>query len=294
LIRSTLASKQASAPRLAAAMPPNLPTPMIPEQRHHSVPATVTMIESLRLRLFLSHLAISAAIIGACVAFIVLAWYPPPLAQLEGVFTILLVMAGVDVGAGPLCTLVAASPKKTRGHLARDLAVIATVQLAALGYTVYTTFIARPAFIVYSVGQFEVEHANELQPEQLAKASLPAFASAPLFGPVYVEARFPEDPKEAARIVNSAIMTGFDIKDMPRYYRPWPSPGLDARDKGKPASALSSKSALADEVATLLKKHGVAEADALVFPIARTIDRGTVVVRESDLAVLGIVLRLRP
>ncbi len=249
---------------------------------------------SLRIRLSLSHLAISAAIIGASVAFIILVWYPPPLAQIEGVMKILLVMAGVDVCAGPLCTLVAASPKKTRAHLTRDLAMIATVQFAALAYAVYTTFIARPAFIVYSVGQFEVEHANELNPDELAKSSAPEFASAPLLGPVFVEARFPDDPKEAARIVNNAIMTGFDIKDMPRYYRPWPSPGSDARNKGKPASALSSDSALADHVAELLKKRGVPQADAIVLPITGKIDRGTVVLRKSDLAVLGIVPYLAP
>jgi hypothetical protein len=251
-----------------------------------------TAMKSLRVRLFLSHLAISATIVGVSVAFVVLAWYPPPLAQLEGIFKILLVMAGVDVCAGPLCTLVVASAKKTHAHLARDLAVIVTVQLAALGYAVYTTFIARPAFIVYNVGQFEIEHANELQPEELAKASMPAFARAPLLGPVFVEARFPDDPKETARIVNSAIMTGVDIKDMPRYYQPWPFAGTDAREKGKAAS--ETKGPLHESVSDLLKRRGVAETDAIVLPISGKIDRGTVVLRKSDLAVLGIVPFLAP
>jgi hypothetical protein len=252
------------------------------------------IMRSHRLRLFLSHLAISAAVVGASVAFIILVWYPPPLSQLEGVVKILLVMAGVDVCAGPLCTLVAASPKKTRAHLARDLAVIGIVQLTALGYAVYTTFVARPAFIVYNSGQFDIAHANELQPAELAKASAPEFASAPLLGPVFVAAPLPDDPKEAAGIVNSAIMTGLDIQDMPRYYRPWPSPGLDVRDKAKPASQLSRKNRLGDKVGELLKKRGVAEADALVVPIFGKIDPGTVVLRKSDLAILGIVPRLMP
>jgi hypothetical protein len=247
-----------------------------------------------RLRLFLLHLAISAAIVGASAAFIVLVWYPPPLAQVEGIFKILLVMAGVDVCAGPLCTLVAASRKKTRGQLARDLAVIGLVQLAALGYAFYTTFAARPAFIVYNSGQFDIAHANELQPEELAKASAPAFASVPLLGPVFVAAPLPGDPKEAMGIVNSAMTTGVDIQDMPRYYRPWPSPGLDAGDKAKPVSAISRKNPLSDKVAELLKKRGVAGADAVLLPIFGKIETGTVVLRKSDLAVLGIVPRLMP
>src|SRR5882724_5011733 len=93
-----------------------------------------TVMKSLRLRFFLSHLAISATVVGAAITFIAFVWYPPPLAQLEGIFKILLVMAGVDVCAGPLCTLVVASPNKSRRRLARDLAVIGAVQLAALGY----------------------------------------------------------------------------------------------------------------------------------------------------------------
>jgi len=249
-------------------------------------------MKTLRLRLFLSHLAVSAAIVGASVAVIILVWYPPPLAQLEGIFKILLLMAGVDVCAGPLCTLVVASPAKTRAHLVRDLAVIGAVQLAALGYAVYATFIARPAYIVYNLGQFDVEHANDLKPEELAKAA-PTFASVPLLGPVYVVASLPDDPKEASRIVNSAIMTGFDITDMPRYYKTWPPAGADALAKAKPVSAIS-RPALRDAVTDLLKKHAVAEADALLLPIFGKIEPGTVVLRRSDLAVLGIIPRLAP
>ncbi len=250
-------------------------------------------MQSLRIRFFLTHLAISAAIIGFCAAFIVLVWYPPPFGQIEGVYSILLVMAAVDVGAGPLCTLVAASPKKTRAHLARDLTRIGSVQLLALAYALYTTCIARPAYVVYNVGEFEVEHANELTREELAKAP-PSFASVPLLGPVFVEARFPDDPKESARIINSAIMTGVDIKDMPRYFQSWPSAATDARDKAKPALRLPEKGALREAVARLLGKKGIALADAVVLPIDGKVDRGCVVLRSSDLSILGIVPYLAP
>jgi len=249
-------------------------------------------MKSLRVRLFLSHLAVSAGVVGAGVAFIVLVWYPPPLAQLEGIFKILLVMALVDVCAGPLCTLVVASPKKTRGHLVRDLAVIGLVQLCALGYALYTTFIARPAYIVYNLGQFDVEHAGDLKPEELAKAA-PEFASVPRLGPVYVWAPLPDDPKEASRIVSSALTTGFDITDMPRYYRSWPPAGVDAFAKGKAVSAIG-RPELRDAVTALLKKRAVDESDAVLVPIFGKIEMGTVVVRKSDRAVVGMVPRMAP
>lgn len=252
------------------------------------------MAATLRLRIFAAHLAISAAVIGACIAFIVIVWYPPPLAQLEGLFSILLVMAGVDMCAGPLCTLVAASPKKPRRELVRDLAIIGSVQLAALGYALYTTCVARPAFIVYSAGGFEVEHANELSRQELAKAGNPAFSTRPLTGPVFVEARFPDDPREAAKIVNSALLTGVDIKDMPQYFEAWPYAKTDAREKGTPVAALASDRPLRRDVARILAHRGVPAADAVVLPISGKVDRGTVVLRKSDLAVLGIVPHLAP
>jgi hypothetical protein len=246
-------------------------------------------MNSRRIRLFFIHLTISASVIGAFVAFIILVWYPPPLAQLEGIFSILLVMAGVDVCAGPLCTLVTASPKKSYGELSRDLSVIGAVQVLALGYALYTTFIARPAFIVYNLGEFEVEHANELTHQQLAKARNPQFAKLPLLGPVYVDAPLPADPKEAMRIANSAILTGIDVKDMPQYYEAWPRPGTDARDKSKTISQLPSKGALRDAVTVMLEKKGLAERDAAFLPIFGRISHGTVVVRKSDLAIVGII-----
>ncbi|HXY06201.1 MAG TPA: hypothetical protein VEI05_06655 [Burkholderiaceae bacterium] len=248
---------------------------------------------SFRVRFFLAHLAISAGVIGACVAFVLLIWYPPPFAQLEGILPILLVMAGVDVGAGPLCTLVAASPKKSRGHLARDLTVIATVQLCLLGYALYTTCIARPVYVVYSVGQFEVEHANELKAAELAKAQ-PPFSTMPWFGPVFVEARFPDDPQETANIVGSAILGGPDIKDMPRFFESWPYAGTDAQKAARPLAKLPEHGALREAVTRLLEKRGVALADAAVLPITGRIDRGTVVLRTSDLTILGIIPYLAP
>jgi hypothetical protein len=247
-----------------------------------------------RIRLFASHLAISAAIIFSCVAFVVFVWYPPPLASLEGVYSILFVMAGVDVCAGPLCTLIAASPGKSRTELKRDLSVIGALQIVALCYALYTTGMARPAYIVYSLGQFEVEHANELPRDELEKAAGTAFAKPPLSGPEFAEARYPDDPQEAARIVNSAITTGVDIKDMPRYFQAWPYQATDAREKAVAATALPEGKPLALAVARILEQKSVARSDAILLPIDGKIDRGTVVLRKSDLVVLGIVPFLTP
>ncbi len=242
-----------------------------------------------RLRYFLTHLALSALIVGSAVALVVFVWYPPPFAQIEGIYSILLVMAGVDVGAGPLCTLVAASPRKSRAHLARDLAIIGCVQLGALLYGVHTAFAARPAYVVYSVGQFEIEHANELTATALAKANGTPFATIPLTGPRFVEARFPANKSEVNRIILSAIQGGPDIKDMPRYYVAWPAAGTDAAQRAIPLSRLPKTARPYAAVGNLLQKKGIPVEDAAILPINGRIDRGTVVLRKSTLAIVGIV-----
>jgi len=203
-------------------------------------------------------------------------------------------MACVDVGAGPLCTLVAASPKKTRAELTRDLAIIASVQLLALGYAVYTTCIARPAFIVYGEGRFVITHANELRSEELAKASSDQYLHAPLLGPAYVALKFPEDPKEMDKILGATFSGGPAIKEMPRFYQPWPQGAADIREKAKSLASLPAQSPLRAAAMKILDANSVAPSEALLTPISGKVAQGTVVVRTSDLAILGIIPYLAP
>ncbi len=245
-------------------------------------------IRSLRLRYFLIHLLISALVIGLFLALILFVWYPEGFASLESIYPILVIMAGVDVGIGPLCTLVAASPNKTRAHLARDLATIGVMQIVALGYAMYTTAIARPAFVVYAFGQFDVEHAAELPAEELAKASVREFSSAPMFGPVFVEARLPDDPAEAGRVINSTTRGDNALKDMPRYFRHWSAGAEDARKKAQPVAELPQDSPMRNAIFLRLQETGLTAADAITLPINSKITRGIVLLRRSDLSVLGI------
>lgn len=78
-----------------------------------------------------------------------LLWYPAPAAQLLGVGNIFLILLGVDVVCGPLLTLVMASPRKPRRELILDLGLVALIQLAALGYGLYSLASARPVAYVF-------------------------------------------------------------------------------------------------------------------------------------------------
>jgi hypothetical protein len=115
-----------------------------------------------RLRFALGHLALSAVVVSAFVSLVLLVWYPAPLGRLEGVFPVLMLLVAVDVCLGPLLTLIVASPTKPRRSLYRDLTIIGVAQFAALGYGAHSTFVARPAFIVYNADRFDIVMPSEL------------------------------------------------------------------------------------------------------------------------------------
>lgn len=164
------------------------------------------------------HLLISVAIAAGALALMLLVWYPHPLFKAAGGDDLLLILVGVDVIIGPLITLIIFKPGKP--GLKFDLAAIGVLQLAALLYGVSIVFLARPAYLVFVKDRFEVVTAVELQPENLAQATLEQFRSVPVTGPVWVYGEFPQDPQERKRLVELAL-AGLDLQHFPRYYRPY-------------------------------------------------------------------------
>jgi len=62
----------------------------------------------------------------------------------------------VDVILGPLITLTVFNRSKPRSELVRDLTVVGLIQLAALGYGLWTVFVARPVHLVFEYDRFRV------------------------------------------------------------------------------------------------------------------------------------------
>lgn len=161
------------------------------------------------------HLLVSALVGSVALAVMLLLWYPPPLFTAEGGNELLFILLGVDVIAGPLITLIVYRQGK-RG-MRFDLAFIGTVQLAALLYGLHIVYVARPAFLVYVVDHFEVAHPADIEPEDLAKASRPEFASFPVTGPKLAAVWPPDDIKARARFTEKA-MSGKDLQCFPELW----------------------------------------------------------------------------
>jgi hypothetical protein len=177
-----------------------------------------------RLQAFGLHLAGSACALTLILGGLYLGWYRWPGWYLTGVLHVLVILGIVDLGLGPTLTLIVASRTKPGRVLARDIAVIATVQLLALLYGAVTLWQGRPLYYTFSTDRMEMVQASDLEAGEIALARQrnPVLAPHWYSTPRWVWAPLPDDPEEASSIVNAVVLgKGQDIIDMPRYFRSW-------------------------------------------------------------------------
>ena len=176
-----------------------------------------------RLRAFGFHLFASASLLTLVLGGLYVGWYRWPGWYLAGMRQVALVAVTVDVVLGPLLTLIIASPTKSRRDLARDIACIVIVQLAALAYGGLTLWRGRPLYYAFSVDRLQMVQATDLGPSEieLGRKQNPAFAPRWYSLPRWVWAPLPDDPQLRKKIVTSAIFGGTDVIQMPRYFKPW-------------------------------------------------------------------------
>lgn len=169
-----------------------------------------------RLKAFLLHLAASALVALLALLLVFKLWYPAPLHAALGVTHILLLLLLIDVVLGPLLTLLIYKVgKKT---LVMDLTIIAALQLAALGYGLWTVAEGRPDWIVYNVDRFDVVTAVDIDTRQLDEARTQYRNAPPRTGPQWVGALKPYDPEQSNNILFEAVQGGSDIAQRPNLY----------------------------------------------------------------------------
>jgi hypothetical protein len=181
------------------------------------------------------HLLASGIALTLILGGLYLGWYRWPGWYLADVIQVTLVLAGVDLVAGPLLTFIIASPAKPRRALIRDVAVIATVQLIALTYGTVSLWNGRPLYYAFSEDVLSLVQAYDIEDAELAIARK---QNAPLLPhwynlPRWIWAPLPQDSAEQNKIIASAVSGGSDVISMPRYYKPW--------DAGLPALRMQLK-----------------------------------------------------
>jgi hypothetical protein len=189
-----------------------------------------------RLRAGALHLVLSAVVAGLAAALIFRVWYPPPLAAMQGVDQLVILLVAVDVVLGPLLTTIVY--RRGKPSLRFDLGVIAALQLAALAYGLATIHAGRPALIVFNVDRFDVVAAGSVDPESAARARTAGLPPLPQFGPEWRVAQLPADLEARNALVFSTLKGGPDLPLLPHLQQPYDAGRDSVRPLLKPLAAL--------------------------------------------------------
>ena len=177
-----------------------------------------------RLKTFSLHLLGSASVLTLVLGALWLGWYRWPGWYLSGVLRVVGLVVLVDLVLGPSLTLIVSNPGKARHVLVRDIAIIVTVQLAALVYGTVTLWSGRPLYYAFSTDRLECVQASDIEKTEIALAlgQNPSLAPHWYSLPRWIWAPLPDNPDEAMRIVRDASFgSGKDVTDMPRYFKSW-------------------------------------------------------------------------
>ncbi len=171
-----------------------------------------------------------------CAALVFLLWYPGPYRRLSGGRELFFLVTTVDVIMGPLLTFAVFNRIKGWPHLRRDLAVIACLQLAALGYGLHTVYQVRPVALVFEKDRFRVISATDVYEPELGKGRA-EYHSLPLTGPWALGARSLREGAETTEAIFLALK-GYDVAHRPVFWQPYDESKAEALRLARPLSVL--------------------------------------------------------
>jgi hypothetical protein len=177
-----------------------------------------------RLKAFGLHLLFSALVLSLVLGALYWGWYRWPGWYMTHARPVAAMILGVDLALGPMLTFLIASPRKRLRELARDVTIIVIVQITALGYGAVTLWRGRPLYYAFSVDRLQLVQASDLDAAEIERGRKenPSLAPHWYSTPRFVWAPLPENPEEAARIVNEATLgAGKDVIQMPRLFKTW-------------------------------------------------------------------------
>jgi hypothetical protein len=224
---------------------------------------------------------------AALVATIIFAlWFPGEYRTFAGGAKLFWLIVSVDVVMGPLLTFVVFNLAKPRRELVRDLSIICLMQLAALGYGLYTLHEARPVALVFEFDRFRVVlKANVLESElPRAKAE---YQSLPLNGPWLLGTREIGPGDEKLQSVDLALQ-GFDIGQRPTYWQAYDVSREKVLKQSRPVTVLLEKySSARSDIENRLQQLGLSADTARFLPVNPLRDLDWVVLLKPNGDVAG-------
>lgn len=230
--------------------------------KHHT-----TMIQwKVRLRASTIHLGLSLLVAAMAATLVFLVWYPYPYREISGGRELFQLVVAVDVILGPLITFFIFNRAKPWSELRRDLAVVGVIQLAGLGYGLWTVFIARPVHLVFEYDRFRVVHAVEV-PHDLLPRAAPDVRAMPLHGPTLLAARpFANDTEKME--FTFAALQGLDLGARPELWQPYAQAHARVLSSAKPVGVLKARfPGRSAEIDGVLSRAGLKADRALWLPM---------------------------
>ncbi len=217
-----------------------------------------------RLRAFLIHLTILAALLGATSAVIYFIWYPEPYFEVLGAWYLVRIFLVVNIVVGPLLTLIIFKPGKW--GLRFDLYAIALVQAAALIYGASVIYQQRPYFMVYAVDRFELVPLKDIDRTKIQYDEL---NDKPSKGVVPVYATLPEDPQALSDFTVGVLYEGeSDLERRPEFWHPYVEHESEATENATNIQELLAEN---EEIAALarqvIERHKPRHAELGVVPL---------------------------
>ncbi|MDO8698826.1 MAG: TfpX/TfpZ family type IV pilin accessory protein [Rhodoferax sp.] len=193
-------------------------------------------------------------------------WYPYPYREISGGRELFFLVVTVDVILGPLITLAVFNRNKPWTELRRDLVVVALVQLSALGYGLWTVFVARPVHMVFEYDRFRVVHAVDVPLELLVRTPSEVDAL-PLTGPTLLALRPFRNDKEKMDATVAALQ-GVSLSARPDLWQPYAKSVPDVLLAAKPVSDLKFRFAnRASEIDHVLSHAGPRPQAVVYLPL---------------------------
>lgn len=185
------------------------------------------------------HLGGSLLIASLAALLVFGLWYPYPYSDSSGGRELFLIVITVDVILGPLITLAVFNRSKPRAVLARDLATVGVLQLAALMYGLWVVSAARPVHLVYEFDRFSVVHAVEVPAELLDRVSTEV-RPVPWSGPTVLALRPFKNDAEKVEATMMALQ-GLPLAARADLWEPYPKARERALAAAKPLAELRQR-----------------------------------------------------
>lgn len=208
-----------------------------------------------RLRCGGVHLLFSLLVAALAAALVFGLWYPTPYRTLSGGLHLFALLMMVDVSLGPLATAVVSRPGKPAREWRMDVALIVLLQLAALGYGLWTLHQARPVYMVFEIDRLRVVNAVDVADELLPQAPV-GLRLLPQWGPGLVAVRPFASETEKAEATMAALQ-GVELGFRPDFWQPYGEATPQIQFAAKPVSELIEQHpAQADELRSLITRAG--------------------------------------